>query len=205
MRNALAFGSVKLWPRPKRSCRKPSSFLLTSSPTVTPFANWLSTAQRFSPLVGLEEGAHPESLFCEVTGCTHLWGGEKPFLEAVRDYWRKRGFQIQLALTSTMGASWALAHTSRISLVNAGDEESALSGLSVAALRLPAVVLESLEALGLWTIGDVLRLPRESLASRFGAILPQRLGQALGLISGDLCLRALERAAFGLPRVGGAG
>ena len=34
--------------------------------------------QRFTPLVGLEDGAHPESLFCEVTGCTHLWGGEAP-------------------------------------------------------------------------------------------------------------------------------
>ena len=161
--------------------------------------------QRFSPLVGLEEGSHPESLFCEVTGCTHLWGGEKPFLEAVRDYWRNRGFQIQLALTSTIGASWALAHSSKISLVAAGDEESALSGLSVAALRLPSVVLESLEALGLWTIGDVLRLPRDSLASRFGAILPQRLGQALGSFCRDLHLRAIERAAFGLPRMGGAG
>ena len=138
-------------------------------------------AQRFSPLVGLEEAALPDSLFCEVTGCTHLWGGEKPFLVAVRDYWRNRGFQIQLALSSAMCASWALAHTSIISLVAPGDEESAISGLPVAALRLPPVVLESLEALGLWTIGDALRLPRESLSSRFGAILPQRLGQALGL------------------------
>ncbi len=136
--------------------------------------------QRFSPLVGLEDGSQPESLFCEATGCTHLWGGEKPFLEGVRDYWRNRGFRIQLALSSTMGASWALAHASIISLVAAGDEESVLSGLSVAALRLPPGVLEPLEALGLWTIGDLLRLPRDSLASRFGAILPQRLGQALG-------------------------
>jgi protein ImuB len=138
--------------------------------------------QRFTPLVGLEDGAHPESLFCEVTGCTHLWGGEPQFLDTVGDYWRKRGFQIQLALTSAMCASWALAHTSKTSLVAAGDEEPALSGLSVAALRLPSVVLESLEALGIWTIGDVLSLPRESLASRFGAILPQRLGQVLGFI-----------------------
>ncbi len=74
------------------------------------------------------------------------------------------------------------AHTSRTSFVEAGDEEPAISKLPVAALRLPSVVLESLEALGLWTIGDVLGLPRESLASRFGAILPQRLGQALGSI-----------------------
>jgi protein ImuB len=138
--------------------------------------------QRFTPLVGLEDGAHPESLFCEVTGCTHLWEGETQFLETVGDYWRKRGFQIQLALTSTLCLSCALAHTSKTSLIAEGDEEPALSGLSVAALRLPSVILESLESLGLWTIGDVLRLPRESLVSRFGAILPQRLGQALGII-----------------------
>jgi protein ImuB len=138
--------------------------------------------QRFTPLVGLEDGAFPESLFCEVTGCTHLWGGETQFLDTVGNYWRERGFQIGLALTSTMCASWALAHASKTSLVGAGDEEPALSGLSVAALRLPSAILESLEALGLWTIGDVLRLPRESLVSRFGAILPQRLGEALGFI-----------------------
>ena len=60
--------------------------------------------------------------------------------------------------------------------------KQALSGLPVAALRLPPDVLERLEALGLWTIGDVLRLPRETLASRFGVILPQRLDQALGLL-----------------------
>ena len=48
--------------------------------------------QRFSPLVGLEEGDHPESLLCEVTGCTHLWDGEERFLEAVRSYWRERGY-----------------------------------------------------------------------------------------------------------------
>lgn len=75
-----------------------------------------------------------------------------------------------------------LAHTSKTSFVGVGDEEQSLSCLTVAALRLPSVVLESLEALGLWTIGDVLSLPRESLVSRFGAILPQRLGQALGFI-----------------------
>ena len=42
--------------------------------------------------------------------------------------------------------------------------------------------MERLEALGLLKIGDIFRLPRESLASRFGLILPQRLDQALGLL-----------------------
>jgi protein ImuB len=138
--------------------------------------------QRFSPMVGLEESSHPESLLCDVSGCTHLWDGEKPFLQAVRGYWRGRGFQIQLALAGALGAAWALAHTATISLVPAGNEEKALLDLPVAALRLPTDALERLEALGLSTIGDVLRLPRETLASRFGLILPHRLDQALGLL-----------------------
>ena len=60
--------------------------------------------QRFSPLVGLEEGVSPESLLSDVTGCTHLWGGEERFLQAVRDHWTERGFQIQLALAGTVGS-----------------------------------------------------------------------------------------------------
>ncbi len=138
--------------------------------------------QRFTPLAGLEEGDHPESLLCDVTGCTDLWQGEDRYLEAVRGYWSGRGYHIHIALASTVGAAWALAHTATTSLVPAGGEEAAIAGLSVAALRLPPDVRERLEALGLLTIGDVLRLPRESLASRFSVILPQRLDQALGLL-----------------------
>lgn len=138
--------------------------------------------QRFSPLVGLEEAELPDSLFCDVTGCTHLWNGEGPFFQAVGRYWRKRGYHIQLALASTMGAAWALAHHRERSLVPEGDELAVLSGLPVAALRLPSTTLAPLVSLGLYTIGDVLDLPRETLASRFGVILPKRLNQALGLI-----------------------
>jgi protein ImuB len=150
--------------------------------------------QRFSPLVGLEEAPLPECLLCEATGCTHLWGGEERFLEAIRNYWRKRGYHIQLALAGTVGAAWALAHAATVSLVKTGDEEAALSSLSVVMLRLPSAVLERLEALGLWTISDVLRLPRETLASRFGAILPERLDQALGFLSETFVCEQLEEA-----------
>jgi protein ImuB len=150
--------------------------------------------QRFSPLVGLEEGDHPESLLCDVTGCTHLWDGEERFLEAVRRYWLRRGYLVQLALAGTIGAAWALAHAMPVSLVAAGNEVAALSDLSVAALRLSPMALERLEALGLWTIGDVVRLPRQALASRFGAVLPQRLDQMLGLLPETfICERLKEQ------------
>ena len=104
--------------------------------------------QQFSPFVGLEEGAYPESLLSDVTGCTHLWNGEEKFLRSVRNYWRIRGYQTNLALAGTLGAAWALAHSMTWSLVPAGDEEVALSPLPVTALRLPPTSLEPLEALG---------------------------------------------------------
>ena len=148
---------------------------------IAPLSTLALDCQRFTPLVGLEEGPLPESLLCEVAGCTHLWDGEERFLRAVRGYWRGRGYFLQLALASSIGAAWALAHTAPSTLVPAGDEEAALAGLPVASLRLPPDTLDRLEALGLWTIGAVMRLPRETLASRFGQILPRRLDQSLGL------------------------
>jgi protein ImuB len=136
--------------------------------------------QRFSPLVGLEEGEDPESLLSDTTGCTHLWDGEERFLRAVRDYWTQHGYDVQVALAGTVGTAWAMARVTKAVAIPEGGEEEALASLPVELLRLPPIPLERLEALGLRTIGQVLRLPRETLASRFGAILPQRLHQALG-------------------------
>jgi protein ImuB len=137
--------------------------------------------QRFSPLVGLENAPQPESLLCNIDGCAHLWGGEAQFLEHVRGYWQARGLAIQLALADSVGAAWALAHTAPFSLVRVGEAASALSRLPVEALRLPQEIVDRLRTLGLSRIGVVLGLPRDSLAARFGAILPRRLDQLLGL------------------------
>jgi protein ImuB len=136
--------------------------------------------QRFSPLVGLEDGPAPESLLSDVTGCTHLWQDEDRFVQTVREYWTGRGYNIQLALAGTVGTAWALAHWTAVAVVSRGGETEALSGLPVELLRLPVTVLERLGALGLRTVRDVLLLPRETLFSRFDVILPQRLDEALG-------------------------
>ncbi len=155
--------------------------------------------QCFTPLVGLEESSEAECLMCDVAGCTHLWNGEEGFLEAVRSYWRGRGYQVQLALAGTLGAAWALAHTTAFSLVPPGDEEEVLSSRPVAALRLPATILERLEALGLFSIGEVLKLPRDTLASRFGVILPRRIDQALGLLPETFICERLKEPHHSLP------
>jgi protein ImuB len=138
-------------------------------------------AERFSPLVGLDDSPQPESLLCNIDGCAHLWGGEAQFLAHVRGYWQARGFDIQLALADSVGAAWALAHAAPFSLVKTGEAVSALASLPVDTLRVPPSVIDRLRTLGLGTIGDVLALPRDSLAARFGALLPRRLDHVLGL------------------------
>ena len=94
--------------------------------------------QCFSPLVGLEESDYPESLLCEVAGCTHLWDGEEGFLQAVRSYWRGRGYQIHACVWP---AHWERPGPSLIPRPSRwsprGMKKQALSGLPVAALRLP--------------------------------------------------------------------
>ena len=52
--------------------------------------------------------------------------------------------------------------------------------LPVTALRLPLKIIETLHELGLRCIGQLRALPRETLPSRFGAELLQRLDQAFG-------------------------
>jgi protein ImuB len=154
--------------------------------------------QRFTPLVGLEDSLHPGSLLCDVTGCTHLWNGEEPFLVTVRKYWVGRGYHVQMALTGSVGAAWALARHKLASIIPSGDESLALANLSVNALRLPPETRDRLIELGLTTIGDVFRLPRETLVSRFGVSLPQRLDQALGVLPESfVCERLKEPLTAG--------
>lgn len=52
--------------------------------------------------------------------------------------------------------------------------------LPAAALRLDERTLAALDEVGVATIGDVLRLPRKSLASRFGPLLARRLAEFSG-------------------------
>lgn len=67
-----------------------------------------------------------------------------------------------------------------VDIVGKQQVQSAVASLPVAALRLEPEVVEALVDLGLTTIGQLLRLPRKMLPSRFGKTLALRLAQILG-------------------------
>jgi protein ImuB len=137
-------------------------------------ADW---CDRYTPLVALDG---TDGLFLDITGCAHLFGGERAMLDEILARFFHQGFDVRAGIASTAGAAWAAARFSRQCIVERGDEERLLAPLPLTALRLDPQVRGSLESVGLRTAGAVMAAPRAPLVRRFGATLLLRLDQALG-------------------------
>lgn len=158
-------------------------------------ADW---AQRYAPIVGLDRQSATVAggiggdagLWLDATGCAHLFGGEEEMLLDLRHRVERLGFTARVAMAGTPGAAWALARYAESEagaiVVEPEAERERISGLSVASLRLPAVVTSALMRLGLKRIGDLAVAPRAPLVARFGEILARRLDQTFGLVEEPL-------------------
>lgn len=129
-------------------------------------------AERFCPSVGFDD---TDGLVLDITGASHLWGGEAAMLADIRARLDRTRISVRLGLAGTRGAAWALAHFG-----SDGCAEDDLFSLPVAALRVPAETITALQRLGLRKISDLASSPRAPLARRFGPEVLQRLDQALG-------------------------
>lgn len=149
-------------------------------------AEWCT---RWTPWTAAE-GLEPQGgagIWLDISGCAHLFGGEQALLDDVVGHLERLGFAARAGLADTPGAAWAAARfgrdgDARTALVPEGAARQLLANLPVAALRLPAAVLEVLQRLGLRRLGDLFSLPRAPLASRFGAVVAERLDQLLGAL-----------------------
>jgi protein ImuB len=123
-------------------------------------------------------------IWLDVTGCTHLFGGEESLLADLVERCRRAGYQARVAMADTPGAAWAFARFGggRIVNVTGREQRAQLAPLPVAALRLDSGLIEGLDRMGLRVVGDLMRLPRAPLAHRFGRAVLERLDQALGEI-----------------------
>jgi protein ImuB len=76
-------------------------------------AEW---CHQFSPTVGLEEAAAPESLLLDATGLGRLFGGEETLARRIASEFQNRGLAARVALADTPGAAWAVAHFADLKL-----------------------------------------------------------------------------------------
>ena len=137
-------------------------------------------AQRlYSPSVAADP---PDGLVIDATGCAHLFGGEEKMLIDIRDRLTKAGLSAKVAIADSWGGAHALARYSLrpVFVVPQGALGRELHPLPVAALRLPAELVQALAKPGLDTIGELDAAAKGPLAHRFGLEPIRRLDQALG-------------------------
>ena len=133
---------------------------------------------RFTPVTAIDL---PDGIILDVSGCTHLWGGDKPYLTEIITRCKQKGFAVRAAIADTIGAAWAFSrYATRSTIIETARQSAALLELPTAALRIEAATADRLHKLGITRVKDIAVLPKSVLHRRFGEGLCRRLGQALG-------------------------
>ncbi len=129
-------------------------------------AVWLG---QFTPRVSLEP---PQGVAAEVQGSLRLFGGIERFEVRLHSGLAEIGFE----------ASLAFAPTARAALWRAAGDGAPLEELPVEVAGLEPEALALLRGLGVRTLGELMRLPRDGVALRLGRKLLCDLDCALGKV-----------------------
>ena len=137
-------------------------------------ADW---CDRFTPFVALDA---PHGLLLDISGVSHLFGGETAMLAHIRVSFKAQGFLAYGAVAGTAAAARALARFANGSVAAAREEPAATAPLPVAALDLDPKDTLALQRAGLKTIGQVAERTRAELTARFGKEMVFKLDRARG-------------------------
>jgi protein ImuB len=135
-------------------------------------------AGQFTPNVSLEP---PHALLLDIEGSLGLLGGIRNILRVLRHGLDEMHFSAVIACAPNPTAALLLARGGREVLVNCKRMlEEAIVELPIAVLACNESALETFDALGVRRLSDLLALPRDGLARRFGPPLLDTLDRALG-------------------------
>ncbi|GAO43199.1 Y-family DNA polymerase [Flavihumibacter petaseus] len=145
---------------------------------------------RFTPVAGIDL---PEGILLDASGCSHLWGGDEPYLQEIIHRINEKGFHVAAAMADTIGAAWAKARYGQPAVAATGLEilppethQQRLLDLPAIALRIDNTLWEKLQQLGLYKVRELVAIPRATLRRRFGTGILERLDQAFGKIKETL-------------------
>jgi protein ImuB len=156
----------------------------------------LHAVDHWTPIASVAE---PDGLWLDLSGTTHLFGGEERFCRRLLRFLGRIGFTATIAIAGTPGAAHALARYggADITILPPGAETGAIADLPLAALRLTPDALAAASRFGLERIADLYPMPRGPLAKRLGLSTVTRLDQARGAVAEPI----VPVVAFEMPRV----
>src|SRR5262249_55076340 len=101
---------------------------------------------RYTPLAACDA---PDGLLLDITGCAHLYGGERELIADLTRRLENAGFAYSAAIAGTIGAAWAAAHYGEPASYACGQERALLAPLPLSALRLASATVADLARVGL--------------------------------------------------------
>jgi len=144
-------------------------------------------AQTFTSFVSIEP---PNALLLEIKGSLKLFGPLERLHADIDACWRRLALQAySAAAPSTLAALWLArsgvhsgnpAGSSPVVIDDLGTLSGRLAELPIACTAWDIERLQTLRALGVTRMGELLRLPRAGLARRLGAVTVRDLDIALG-------------------------
>ncbi|HVY67175.1 MAG TPA: DNA polymerase Y family protein [Gammaproteobacteria bacterium] len=149
-------------------------------------AGW---AERLTSLVSLEPR---EGLLLEVSGSLRLFGSLEAIKSLLAEELTRRALTFRLCVAPTATAASWLARAAGGDVHSLHDLAGSLSRLPLAVTRWPRDVQELLREIGVRTVGECARLPRDGFARRVGVTYLHELDRAFGR-------RVEVRAGFNRP------
>jgi len=129
----------------------------------------LTSLQTFSPRV--EASDHAGAFYIDPEGLRRIYGGHRNWATSIHRYLRARHWHnsVTVGFHRRRTLAIAIAHNGVTVLRSIEEERESSNQTPLRELDLPGDVCESLEALGIETLGDFLLVPAGELRSRFGA------------------------------------
>lgn len=135
--------------------------------------------EKFTPWSSCEG---KDALLLNITGCAHLFGGERAMAETIRQELADMQVEARIGIADTKGAAKAAARfgAKGKTILESGMTRQALSAFPVDALFAEEKTLFELKRLGIKRIGDLYPLKSSDLARRFGFGLLRAYEKLLG-------------------------
>ena len=163
--------ALALWPDLRLHPRQPAA----EAALLERLARW---GTQFTPRVSLEP---PQALLAEVRGSLGLFGGIGSLRQRALRELRGRGLRAIATAAPTPRAALWLARAGIEDPVESVDALPALAArLPLACLGWPPAAMRTLVTLGVRTVADLARLPRDGFARRFGPALLDELDEGFG-------------------------
>jgi protein ImuB len=123
----------------------------------------------------------PDTLLLEVRGSVRLFGGLQSLVHEAQQRLGTEQIPAGVAVAPSVWAALWLVRANPGTLIESLAElPSALARVPLGATGWDEAILETCERLGVATVGELARLPRDGVARRLSPAIPLRLDEALG-------------------------